>query len=118
MLTTRNAFCVAGLLVLGAAILLGCEKQNDAPPVEASSSDAWKQGLDPDVATALAELSDEDREAALEQRVCPVSGEELGSMGKPIKVSVEGGDVFVCCQGCVDAVQENPDEYLAKLKEE
>ena len=118
MLTTRNAFCVAGLLVLGAAMLVGCEKQNDAPPAEGSSADAWKQGLDPDVATALAELSEEDREAALEQRVCPVSGEELGSMGKPIKVTVEGEDVFVCCKECVDTIKENPDEYLTKLNKE
>ena len=47
----------------------------------------------------LAELSPSDRAAAEKQRVCPVSGDLLGSMGKPIKVIVKGQTVFLCCAG-------------------
>ena len=35
------------------------------------------------------------------QGICPVSGEELGSMGEPVKVKVgEDEHAFLCCQGC------------------
>lgn len=44
---------------------------------------------------------------ALQQRTCPVTGDLLGSMGKPIKVNVNGRFIFVCCQGCVAAVRDN-----------
>lgn len=53
-----------------------------------------------------------EQTAALRQRTCPVNGEPLGSMGKPIKVEVSGRTVFVCCQGCVNAVKKNPAKYL------
>ena len=33
--------------------------------------------------------------------VCPISGEELGGMGDPINLVVEGKLVRVCCNGCV-----------------
>lgn len=68
-----------------------------------------------DVSEGLAELNDADRAAALAQKVCPVSGEALGSMGTPIKVTVKGRDVFLCCEGCREKLEANPDEYLAKL---
>ncbi len=36
------------------------------------------------------------------QGICPVTGQKLGSMGKPVKVKVgEEEHVFLCCQGCV-----------------
>ena len=64
---------------------------------------------------ALAKLSPADRELAEKQEVCPVSDQPLGSMGKPIKVTVKGQDVFLCCAGCKPQIEENPDKYLAKL---
>lgn len=54
-----------------------------------------------------------DRPAIAAQDICPVSGEELGSMGTPIRVTRGDQSVFVCCQGCVKKVRENPDAYLA-----
>lgn len=52
------------------------------------------------------------------QKTCPVTGEELGSMGKPIAVSVKGQPVYVCCEGCVEKVRQNPDSFLAKVQAE
>jgi hypothetical protein len=68
-------------------------------------------------AKALAELSEEDRALAEKQKICPVSGQPLGSMGKPYKVTVQDRVVFLCCQGCEEAVKSEPDKYLAKLDE-
>ena len=52
------------------------------------------------------------------QRSCPVTGEDLGSMGNPIPVTVKGETIFVCCKGCIKKVQQNPDKYLAKVHAE
>jgi len=68
------------------------------------------------VTANLAKLSAEDRALAEKQKVCPVSGEELGSMGPPIKLDVKGQPVFICCDGCRDKLLANPEEYLAKLQ--
>lgn len=52
------------------------------------------------------------------QKLCPVTGDELGSMGEPIPVSVRGQTIWVCCRGCVAKVQRDPEKYLAKLRAE
>jgi Cu/Ag efflux protein CusF len=65
----------------------------------------------------LAKLSPEDRKIAEEQRLCPDTGEPLGSMGVPTKVVLKGQPVFLCCKGCEKSVQKNPDEILRKVAE-
>ena len=52
------------------------------------------------------------------QKTCPVTGEALGSMGPPVPVTVKGQTIYVCCQGCVETVQSDPDVYLAKAVRE
>ena len=49
------------------------------------------------------------------QKICPVSGKSLGSMGQPVKVGINGEDVLVCCEGCVDRLKNNPNKYLVNL---
>lgn len=52
------------------------------------------------------------------QKLCPVTGDELGSMGAPIPVNVRGQTIWVCCRGCVAKVQRDPDKYLRKVEAE
>ncbi|HID78710.1 MAG TPA: YHS domain-containing protein [Planctomycetaceae bacterium] len=66
---------------------------------------------------AMAELPDEDRALAEKQKICPVSGEALGSMGTPFKIVHEGKTVFLCCEGCKDKFLQDPESYLAKLNQ-
>jgi hypothetical protein len=70
------------------------------------------------IAAALAKLSDEDRALAERQKICPISNQPLGSMGTPIKVSVKGRPVFICCEGCRDPLLAQPEKYLANLPAE
>lgn len=44
---------------------------------------------------------------------CPVSGEELGSMGDPVTLIVEGREVKLCCNGCVKKMKADPAKYFA-----
>lgn len=53
--------------------------------------------------------------AIARQKICPVSGKSLGSMGTPAKLRVGEHDVYVCCAGCTDAVKADPQKYLARL---
>jgi Cu(I)/Ag(I) efflux system membrane fusion protein len=52
---------------------------------------------------------------AEEQKVCPVTGAKLGSMGEPVAVEVKGRTVWVCCQACPPRLRADPDRYLARL---
>ena len=75
---------------------------------------------DAKIQAALAELPAADQAAAEKQGACPVSGERLGSMGKPVKIAVKDSkgqdhEVFLCCSGCEDTIKNDPDTYLAKL---
>lgn len=70
------------------------------------------------IAAALAELSPEDRKHAEEQRVCVVQPQTpLGAMGPPIKMTLKGQTVFLCCEDCAEKARKDPDKTLAKLKE-
>jgi Cu(I)/Ag(I) efflux system membrane fusion protein len=49
------------------------------------------------------------------QKICPVTGKPLGSMGTPVAVVAEGRKVFVCCAGCTDALVQNPGKYRVRI---
>ena len=49
------------------------------------------------------------------QRICPVTGAALGSMGVPVKITLRGQPVFLCCKGCIGKAKRSPDEMLKKL---
>ena len=109
----------AAFILLG-AVFVGCSAEqradpgatNATPPAQSSSAE------DAEVKEALAKLSPEDRALAEAQKTCPVTGELLGSMGAPIKVTVEGREAFVCCEGCVDELKNNFAKYEDKLPEQ
>jgi len=65
----------------------------------------------------IEQLPEADRRLALAQRICPVTGAALGSMGVPVKITLRGQPVFLCCKGCVGKAKRSPDEVLKKLAE-
>lgn len=125
---SRFTVFVSFLAMVGFTLALsGCGDQTESPPSQPAQQDqgssvgehehgehAQHEGHN-EYEEALSQLSDADRALAEKQKTCPVSGEPLGAMGKPYKVTVKGQDVFLCCPGCEDAIKKNPDEYLAKL---
>ncbi len=62
----------------------------------------------------LAALGQSDQAGIARQRVCPVTGAALDSMGGPVKVLVGGQPLYLCCKGCLGKVQSDPEAYLAK----
>ncbi len=46
---------------------------------------------------------------------CVVSGNELGSMGKPITKIYDSKEIKFCCKPCIKKFEANPAKYLSKL---
>lgn len=49
---------------------------------------------------------------------CPVSGEELGSMGDPVVKVYDGREVRFCCDRCVGKFEKDQQTYWSKVDEE
>ena len=64
----------------------------------------------------IKKLPEDEQPIAMAQMTCPVSGDHLGEMGKPIKQVVEGKTFYLCCASCEKAVKSDPAAVLAKLK--
>lgn len=79
-------------------------------PFEVRATPAAKPAL-----ITYAKATSSDRAAIAAQRVCKVSGEDLSSMGGPVKVSRGDKSVFICCMGCLKTIQANPDRYFGPL---
>ena len=47
------------------------------------------------------------------QQTCPVMGR---AVNPNLYVDYEGKRIYVCCQGCIAAVQKDPQKYIDKLK--
>ncbi|MCI0364963.1 MAG: hypothetical protein L0219_13880, partial [Phycisphaerales bacterium] len=50
-------------------------------------------------------------------QTCVVSGEKLGSMGKPVETIIANRLVRLCCADCLPKLKATPATYLAKLNE-
>lgn len=109
MRTLSACFLVTSVL-LGTVFVSGC-----APSVDAPAAAPVAQESDASIPADLTSLSAADREAALAQKICPVSGQPLGSMGVPPKVHVDDRDVFICCEACETPLLADPAKHLAKL---
>ncbi|MHB1033413.1 MAG: hypothetical protein ACYC35_03380 [Pirellulales bacterium] len=65
----------------------------------------------------VAAIEPADQAGIARQKTCPVTGEELGSMGDTIKLLVGGEPLYVCCKACVRKVQSDPEAYLRKARQ-
>lgn len=64
---------------------------------------AAMQKAEKKISESLSSLSSEDQKLTVAQRFCPMMAySRLGAMGTPIKLTIEGEPVFVCCKGCID----------------
>lgn len=49
---------------------------------------------------------------------CVVSDEAFGGeMGKPVKVTHEGTDVYLCCKSCLKDFKADPAKYVKMVKD-
>lgn len=109
----HRQYLMTTVIALGVLVaLVGCSTQSDGPVAPAESNASG--GQQAEIEAELAKLIPEDRERAVAQKLCPISEEPLGSMGKPVKVTVDGQDLFICCAGCEDELKQNFATHLKK----
>ncbi|MFN8856523.1 MAG: hypothetical protein ACK50P_13220 [Planctomycetaceae bacterium] len=105
------------LWVVCAGLLAGCgAAPAPAPAKGGGQAPAESAANDPaaEIAEAIGKLSPEDQLLAKAQGYCAVSEEPLGSMGPPVKLTLNDQPVFVCCEGCNKRATSNPDATVAK----
>jgi Cu(I)/Ag(I) efflux system membrane fusion protein len=69
-----------------------------------------------DLAARQPPPADADEETLIAwQKVCPVTGRKLGSMGAPVPEQAGDRRVFLCCEGCEAPFRKSPAKYLALL---
>ena len=79
----------------GVAGLVGCEKKSQPAPADVNKVPAKAASA-----------------AAVEQTVCPVTGEKID---KNVFVEYKGKKVYFCMESCKTAFEKNPEKYIAKL---
>ncbi len=117
-----NRFAI--LFLVGALVVIGCNEPKSTsnptgnPKAESPKGEGTKEDKEAaEIKAALAKLTPEDRAIAEAQKLCPVTDEPLGSMNKPIKLTVKDQVVFLCCKSCEKNAMKDPDKTLAKVKE-
>lgn len=48
---------------------------------------------------------------------CVISDEKLGDHGRPMKVTSEGTDVWLCCKSCVKDFNKEPKKFTKMVKD-
>src|SRR4029077_10110680 len=48
---------------------------------------------------------------------CVVSDEKLGEHGKPVKVTSEETDVWLCCKSCIKDFNQEPKKFVTMVKD-
>jgi Cu(I)/Ag(I) efflux system membrane fusion protein len=92
----------------------GTTQPSTAAPVRPSTP----EDDDLKFSAVLAKLAPDDRWVAEQQRECPIlTGTRLGSMGVPVRVTLDGETVFLCCRTCETKARAQPTSTLAKAKE-
>jgi hypothetical protein len=122
-MTTR----ALAMFVLTLSTLLfagGCRDEAKQPTNAKASGDApgtTPKSSDPDEAkiqAVRAGLSPEDRKLVDAQEWCAVEkNNRLGSMNAPVKLTVNGQPVFLCCGGCREEAVKYPDATLKTVEE-
>lgn len=122
-----SSLCLVAAVAAGFA--LGCEKpdsheghDHSKPPVKKPDANTTAPAGNATTPAPAGNATKPDGNAtktsatAYPIKVCVVSGEELGSMGKPEDVIFKDVLVKLCCEGCKEDFDKDPAKFVAILK--
>lgn len=102
------------MLAVSAAVLLiaGCASEEKAavPEVAKEATEVMEAVAAPTAEAVIAAQLD-----AYPMNTCPISGEELGSMGDPYNHVANGRLVRFCCDGCIPDFEKDVAAAMAKV---
>lgn len=116
---TRGSFLLdSQFQITGKTSLLYARRDEGAKGGHACCSgaapDAGKPAFTAKELANFEKLPEEERPLAMAQRICPITGKNLGGMGKPYKMEIDGRALWLCCKGCEGAVKKDPEAAFAK----
>ncbi|MDP8244733.1 MAG: hypothetical protein P9L94_11670 [Candidatus Hinthialibacter antarcticus] len=85
------SFFVVGLMIALNAFLFAAEEHAHGEPLKTFSEDPYYL------------------------TTCPVTGQALGSMGKPVVYNHDGREIRFCCSGCVEQFKKEPQKFIDKV---
>ena len=71
----------------------------------------------PAFAAEAAKADQAAQPVAVNNKLCPVSGEEVGKMGDPVTIEHNGKIYNLCCSMCAKDFKKNPEKY-SKIAED
>lgn len=85
---------------------------------EAPAMEEMDEMMDED--SEMEEMGEMDEPALIEvgNKICPISGAKIGSMGEAVKVEYNGMIYNLCCPGCADAFYADPEASIQKINEQ
>jgi YHS domain-containing protein len=113
-----------GMLIVVTAIALLVLPAFAALAVDCNKGVTGESMAASEPAAAVAEVTDAAGESVVGtvvnvgNKICPVSGEQIGSMGEAIVVEYEGKAYNLCCAGCVAAFNSDPQKYIGIVNQE
>lgn len=113
----RTLLMLSVVAAIGIVSLTGCCQQCATPTETPSGAAAVIPAELVEYKETIQKLPEGEWAAVYKQKICPVSGGALGAMGIPIKVTIEGRDVYICCESCRKPLEEDPEKYLSKIPE-
>lgn len=66
---------------------------------------------DPSASTSASAAPSAQTSNTAMNTVCPVSGDTVGDIGKPVYAQYQGKTIAFCCKDCLKKFQKNPDKY-------
>jgi hypothetical protein len=118
---TKTIGLATGTLGLSALLFLvgGCREEAKEQPKNTGATTQSPKSPDPaeaEIQEERAKLNPEEHKLVDAQEWCVITGERLGSMGRPIKLAL-AQPVFICCAHCQKDAMANPERTLAKAQE-
>jgi YHS domain-containing protein len=96
-----------------AAMAADCDKGEAAAAGAIATENVAAEGAPAAAAAAL-----QTPAVNVGNKICPVSGDAIGSMGVPATVEYEGKIYNICCVACAKTFNSDPQKYIAIINTE
>ena len=116
-----KSYVAIGFALALAIVVMGCAKDRAGCSGCSSTASTFNQNSTSYGSNSRSPVADSTNSSGInviQHKLCPVTGERLDSMGGAIPVEANGRTIFVCCQGCVKSVKNDPGKYLAIARAE
>ncbi|MCA9402333.1 MAG: YHS domain-containing protein [Candidatus Omnitrophica bacterium] len=103
------------LILLTAALILALPARGVQAEMKDDHDHKGKMAVEERMKHAAAGSKYEEEEGLIDvgNKICPVSGEEIGSMGEGVDVEYNGKIYHLCCKMCEKDFKKNPEKYSA-----